>query len=65
MNDITSRYDDVKKEVPDPQVKDVADQFFDAAEILWVPGSGVLTDEGLAKSRFAVVILSPHFFSKQ
>jgi hypothetical protein len=42
MNNITSRYDYLKKEVPDPQVKDVADQFFDAAEILWVPHSGVL-----------------------
>jgi hypothetical protein len=42
MNNITSRYDYVKKEVPDPQVKDVADQFFDAAEILWVAHSGVL-----------------------
>jgi hypothetical protein len=39
---ITSKYDYVKKAVPDPQVKDVADQFFDAAEILWVPDSGVL-----------------------
>lgn len=42
MNNITSRYDYVKKEIPDPQVQDVADQFFDAAEILWGPHSGVL-----------------------
>jgi len=41
---ITDKYDYVKKRVPDPQVKDVADQFFDAAKILWAkpPGSGVV-----------------------
>ena len=42
MNDITSRYDYVRKEIPDRQVQYVADQFFDAAEILWLPESGVL-----------------------
>jgi hypothetical protein len=42
MNDITSKYRYVKQYIPDPQVKDVADQFCDAAELLWVqpPGSG-------------------------
>lgn len=42
MKAITSKYDYVKKQIPDPQVKDVADQFFDAAEILWIRESGVL-----------------------
>jgi hypothetical protein len=44
MNEITDKYDYVKKSIPDPQVKDVADQFFGAAEYLWAkpPGSGVL-----------------------
>jgi hypothetical protein len=44
MNDIASKYDYVKKSIPDPQVKDVADQFFDAAKILWDPplSSGTL-----------------------
>ena len=44
MNDITSKYRYVKQYIPDPQVRDVADQFCDAAELLWVqpPGSGVV-----------------------
>jgi len=32
VRDIKSKYDYVKKSISDPQVKDVADQFFDAAE---------------------------------
>lgn len=44
MSDIISKYDYVKQHIPDPQVKDVADQFFDAAEFLWgqPPHSGVV-----------------------
>ncbi len=44
MNDITSKYRYVKQCIPDPQVKDVADQFCEAAELLWAqpPGSGVV-----------------------
>ena len=44
MKDIISKYDYVKQYIPDPQVRDVADQFFDAAELLWAqpPGSGVV-----------------------
>lgn len=37
-------YKYIKKEIPNPQVKGVADQFYDASELLWEkpPGSGVL-----------------------
>ena len=44
MTDITQEYDYVKKQIPDPQVKDAADQFWAAAELLraQLPRSGVL-----------------------
>ncbi|BCL75620.1 hypothetical protein JHS3_13560 [Jeongeupia sp. HS-3] len=47
MNDITQKYGYVKKQIPDPQVKDAADQFWTAADLLRAqpPGSGVLLPE--------------------
>ena len=47
MNDITQKYGYVKKQIPDPQVKDTADQFWTAADLLRLqpPGSGVLLPE--------------------
>jgi len=37
-------YKYIKKEIPNPQIKDVADQFYDTSELLWKqpPLSGVL-----------------------
>jgi hypothetical protein len=47
MNDITQKYDYVRKRIPDPQVKDTADQFWTAANLLRAqpPGSGVSIPE--------------------
>ena len=44
MADITDKYKYVQERIPDPQVVDVADQFYDAAEVLWgkSPGDGVI-----------------------